>query len=239
MKTMLLKLAGPLQSWGLDSRFETRSTNRYPTKSAIIGMIAASLGYSRDEDQNIQRLNKLDFAVRVDQPGRLLRDYHIATKYKPNGAFERNYQTIRYYLQDAVFVVAIGSKDSDLVELIADSMRNPYYQTFLGRRSCPMNADYFIEVTDVDVITSISKVPWQAKQWYKRQGNSELEVFADRHLVESNRDFLVRDRVLSFSQDRRHFGFRSVSMATIDVNPKNSEQQHDAMSALGELDVSI
>lgn len=236
---MLLKLAGPLQSWGLDSRFETRNTNRYPTKSAIIGMIAASLGYTRDQDQNIQKLNGLDFAVRIDQPGRVLRDYHIATKYKPSGAFERNYQTVRYYLQDAIFVVAVGSTSSGLIDLITDSIRNPYYQPFLGRRSCPINADYFIDVVEGDVIASISGVPWQAKKWYQKVGSPKLELFCDRHLLENNREFLVRDRVISFSQDRRNFGFRSVATTTIDVNPKDYKQQHDALSALGDSDVFI
>lgn len=68
MNTILLKLSGPLQSWGTSSRFENRSTDRYPSKSAVIGILAASFGYSRD-DARTERFNRLDFAVRVDQPG--------------------------------------------------------------------------------------------------------------------------------------------------------------------------
>ena len=33
MATLLLRLAAPLQAWGADSKFETRKTNREPTKS--------------------------------------------------------------------------------------------------------------------------------------------------------------------------------------------------------------
>lgn len=40
--TILLKLAGPLQSWGTSSHFETRATDRYPSKSAVLGILAAS-----------------------------------------------------------------------------------------------------------------------------------------------------------------------------------------------------
>ena len=69
LKTLLLKFAGPLQSWGTDSKFETRYTDFYPSKSAVIGMIAASFGYRRHEDEKIKKLNDLDFAVRVDQRG--------------------------------------------------------------------------------------------------------------------------------------------------------------------------
>ena len=55
MKTILLKFAGPLQSWGTSSHFETRHTDFYPSKSAVIGLLAASLGYRRDEDEKIQK----------------------------------------------------------------------------------------------------------------------------------------------------------------------------------------
>ncbi len=44
MATLLLRLAAPLQAWGADSKFETRKTNREPTKSGVIGLLAAALG---------------------------------------------------------------------------------------------------------------------------------------------------------------------------------------------------
>ena len=49
MATLLLRLAAPLQSWGMDSKFETRKTNREPTKSGIVGLLAAALGIRRDD----------------------------------------------------------------------------------------------------------------------------------------------------------------------------------------------
>ena len=44
MATLLLRLAAPLQSWGSDSKFETRKTDREPTKSGVVGLLAAALG---------------------------------------------------------------------------------------------------------------------------------------------------------------------------------------------------
>ena len=38
MATLLLRLAAPLQSWGSDSKFETRKTDREPTKSGVVGL---------------------------------------------------------------------------------------------------------------------------------------------------------------------------------------------------------
>lgn len=62
MATLLLRLAAPLQSWGADSKFETRKTNREPTKSGVIGLLAAALGLRRDDAAGLARLNGLHFA---------------------------------------------------------------------------------------------------------------------------------------------------------------------------------
>ena len=62
MATLLLRLAAPLQAWGADSKFETRKTNREPTKSGVIGLLAAALGLRRDESEALTRLTGLRFA---------------------------------------------------------------------------------------------------------------------------------------------------------------------------------
>ena len=85
MATLLLRLAAPLQSWGADSKFEIRKTNREPTKSGVIGLLAAALGLRRDETEALQRLNRLRFGVRVDQEGSLLVDFHTAGNPTPAG----------------------------------------------------------------------------------------------------------------------------------------------------------
>ena len=209
MKTLLLKFAGPLQSWGTDSKFETRYTDFYPSKSAVIGMIAASFGYRRHEDEKIKKLNDLDFAVRVDQRGNLLRDYQIATAYKPDGRFERNYVTNRYYLEDAIFVVAIGGEDN-FIDQIEQSLKNPYFQTFFGKRSNPINPDFIIDKTNLGVIESLENLSWQAGNWYKRdfkdKSKVDLEVYIDGDLLEESVSKFRKDRVESFSQKNRRFG---------------------------------
>ena len=78
MATLLLRLAAPLQAWGADSKFETRKTNREPTKSGVIGLLAAALGLRRDESEGLARLTGLRFGVRVEREGQLLVDYHTA-----------------------------------------------------------------------------------------------------------------------------------------------------------------
>ena len=76
MTVLLLRLAGPLQSWGVKSRFTVRATELAPTKSGIIGMLAAAVGRRRTDP--IEDLLSLRFGVRKDQPGRVIRDFNTA-----------------------------------------------------------------------------------------------------------------------------------------------------------------
>ncbi|MER7413088.1 type I-E CRISPR-associated protein Cas5/CasD [Streptomyces cacaoi] len=71
---LLIRLAGPLQSWGLNGRFAHRDTHNRPTKSGVIGLCAAALGLARDEP--LGELAEVLFGVRADRPGTPLRDYH-------------------------------------------------------------------------------------------------------------------------------------------------------------------
>ncbi|MGW3118487.1 type I-E CRISPR-associated protein Cas5/CasD [Streptomyces sp. NPDC001107] len=71
---LLVRLAGPLQSWGLTGRFARRDTHTRPTKSGVIGLCAAALGLAREEP--LGELAEVLFGVRADRPGTPLRDYH-------------------------------------------------------------------------------------------------------------------------------------------------------------------
>ena len=133
MATLLLRLAAPLQAWGADSKFETRKTNREPTKSGVIGLLAAALGLRRDESEGLARLTGLRFGVRVEREGQLLVDYHIAkTQDEKN-----SYVTYRHYLQDAVFLAGLESEDTALLLQLQDALQHPDFPLYLGRRSCP------------------------------------------------------------------------------------------------------
>ncbi len=241
MKTILLKFAGPLQSWGTNSHFEVRHTDYYPSKSAVIGIIAASLGYGRDEDDKIWKLNEIKFAVRIEQPGNLIRDFHIARKYKPNGSEDRTYVTNRYYLEDAVFLVAISHDDEDFINEIEQGLRNPYFQPFMGRRALPMGVDFIIDVMSENVIDALTHYKWQAAAWYKRKHAHKvinLELYADSDLLDDKPNTLRRDRVLSFSQKERKFSTRYESKVRVEVFENETSgspsSEHDIWEVVGE-----
>ena len=234
MKTVLLKFSGPLQSWGTDSHFETRYTDTHPSKSGVIGMIAAGLGYCRDEDEKISRLNRLSFAVRIDQAGLILRDYHTARKYKGNGDFDRTYVTNRYYLQDAVFVVALSSNEEELINDVITAVTNPYFSLFLGRRSLPPTADLYLGTFNTDAVTALRDYPWQASLWYQRKSSNRLEVFADDKIIGGGSVRIRNDEAVSFSQNRgRKFHPRKESRILVDVAVLDKTNEHDAFEAIG------
>ena len=133
MATLLLRLAAPLQAWGADSKFETRKTNREPTKSGVIGLLAATLGLRRDESEALARLAQLRLGVRVEREGQLLVDYHIAKTQDQ----KTSYVTYRHYLQDAVFLAGIESEDTALLQQLQQALLHPAFPLYLGRRSCP------------------------------------------------------------------------------------------------------
>lgn len=226
MKSLLLKFAGPLQSWGTSSHFETRHTDYYPSKSAVIGMIGAAFGYRRNEphDADLTQLNELAFAVRIDQQGNLLKDYHIASKCKPTGEFDRNYVTNRYCLEDAVFLVALGSEDSFLLEKIEQALAAPYFQLCLGRRSFPLSYDFIIGMQEEDPFALLSAYPWMAQKWQQKKTQSLnstsddlfIPIYADADLLAPYQSSIERpfvrklrhDIAFSFSNTNRRFGYR-------------------------------
>ena len=56
MQALAFYIDAPLQSWGSTSRFNYRETNRFPTKSAIVGLIAAALGIDKHSESETTAL---------------------------------------------------------------------------------------------------------------------------------------------------------------------------------------
>lgn len=245
MKTILLKLAGPLQSWGTNSHFEYRRTDNYPSKSAIIGMILAAMGIRRGVDENlIIELNKFDFALRIDQEGDILEDYHIVQNRLKEASF---YVTKRYYLEDAVFLAALGSENGAVIAEIEHALKYPHFQPFMGRRSCPVPVDFFLGVFEEGVIEILKTYPWQAASWFKKKQRHDPKyhtfVYADSHLLKQAVRKRRKDKVASFSQKNRQFQYRFESELSVMLeNPLyqgSTKDEHDALAAIGGEYVSI
>lgn len=222
MATLLLRLAGPMQSWGGDSHFETRLTEHMPTKSALVGMIAAAQGRRRDE--SIADLASLHFGFRADQPGRMIEDFHTARTEKTS------YITRRYYLSDAVFLAGIESGNREELEKIAEDLNHPSYPLFLGRRSCPPDPRLVLEIVDLDL--------WQALNTYPLQGRKPGKGESITCFIEGPGNGCRRllDEPVSFNPEKREFKSRLVSRRTASpelmVKEDLPETDHDAFDEL-------
>ena len=136
MATLLLRLQGPMQSWGTTSRFDERDTQLEPSKSGVLGLLCAALG--RDRSEPVQDLAALRMGVRVDREGVPMRDYQTATGVmiasgKPD--LTRTVVSPRFYLSDAVFLVGLEGEDHPLLERILAALRAPVWPLALGRKS--------------------------------------------------------------------------------------------------------
>jgi len=238
MSTLLLRLAAPLQSWGFASKFDTRDTTREPTKSGVIGLLAAALGRSRTD--NLDDLKNLYFGVRIDQPGILLRDYHTAKQKNENSSFV----TIRYYLADAIFLVGLEG-ERGFLQKIEIALQNPVFPLYLGRRSCPPVGPLVLGLRERTLQQAMKEEPWQASEWYqkrlqkKKAEQAKLTIVCDAQADEQSA-FLRRDLPVSFDQRHRQYGFRMVSDTANAISislPQHITElstSHDALAGWGD-----
>ncbi|HBQ18958.1 MAG TPA: type I-E CRISPR-associated protein Cas5/CasD [Myxococcales bacterium] len=164
MKSVVLRLEGPLQSWATQSKLGVRDTDREPSKSGVLGLVGAALGMDRGDDVTLARLSELELAVRVDRAGSLLHDYHTAG----GGTFRGKPYTVwgvkdcvpshRYYLQGASFVAALGGADH-WVERIAQALEEPRWPLYLGRRSCPPSEPVLVQMTKFSPVDAVRSAP--------------------------------------------------------------------------------
>lgn len=159
MATLLLRLAAPLQAWGADSKFETRKTAREPTKSGVIGLLAAALGLRRDETEPLTRLAQLRFGVRVEREGQLLVDFHTANREEDRKKGKAPYVTYRHYLEDAVFLVGLESEDTALLQELAEALTHPVFPLYLGRRACPPTLPLCLGLREQGLVEALQAEP--------------------------------------------------------------------------------
>lgn len=206
MAVLLIRLAGPMQSWGDSSRFARRTTRREPTKSGIVGLIASALGRTREEP--VDDLARLELAVRVEQPGKLVRDFQTERTMDSGKPMPLSN---RYYLADACFLAALNGSE-ELLERIDAALRLPRRPLYLGRRSCPPDIPLTLGINDEvgDVRSALATEPWCASERYKSRHSETptLEVVADAR--DGERCESWADYPITYSVSGRRYACRPV-----------------------------
>lgn len=157
---LLLRLEGPLQSWGTRSCWDVRDSAHEPTKSGVIGLLGCAMGLARVDATLLELDRSLRFGVRVESAGRMVTDYQTITDYLPTagGSFKlsgsKTVSTLesarksgepatiispRDYLEDAAFLVGFEARDemgNALLEGAAAALQSPRWPLFLGRKCC-------------------------------------------------------------------------------------------------------
>lgn len=223
MSTLLLRLAAPMQAWGSDSRFETRRTGREPTKSGVIGLLAAALGRSRADC--VDDLCRLRFGVRVDQEGQLLRDFHTAHQ-----GDKAAYVTERYYLCDAAFLVGLESEDPAVLQTLEQALRAPAFPLFLGRRACPPTLPIVLGIREGGLVDALKQEPWLASQWMQRQYREKplLRLITDSGCG-GRKMGTQRDLPVTFHISARSYAYREMEEHLPSAPP---DVLHDPMAEL-------
>lgn len=230
MPTLLLELSGPLQAWGSDSRFVHRETRMLPSKSGVIGLLAAAQGRRRSEE--VEDLVSIRFGVRQEQVGSLARDFQTAIDWRSGKSLPLSYRT---YVSDAKYLVGLEA-DTALLEGLAASIRSPLFPLYLGRRSCPPSGRLVVGIRDRSLEQVLADEEWRAAAWYRRKQPRRVSLLWSRDALPGERkDETVRDLPRSFDPRHRDYGWRDVLHGWSSVeNPEgHAPRGHDEFELLG------
>jgi CRISPR system Cascade subunit CasD len=244
MSTLLLRLSGPMQSWGTSSRFRFRETGLEPSKSGVIGLICAALGKPRQEIPDhattfptLAELTRLRMGVRVDRPGEVRRDFQTAggshRQGESYGVINANGNQLvtvlsdRYYLSDASFLVGLEG-DLALLERIDAALRTPVWPLSLGRKAFVPGAPVYLPdgLRPEGLESALRTYPWlartrgEAAAWTRRLASNEvrLRLVMDARPKQDTAE--AAEEQLELRQDvpldfaERRFAMRSVQVSS-------------------------
>ena len=139
---LVLRLEGPLQSWGENAKWDFRDSSTMPTKSGIVGLLGCAMGEERGSQVLVELAKSITVAVRADRPGVKFVDFQTVKTDRLMTASgtprNKNASTIvspRGYLQDACFTVFIDTTP-EWQQRIISALENPRWCMYLGRKNC-------------------------------------------------------------------------------------------------------
>ncbi len=229
----VMQLYGPMASWGEIAVGEIRGSSTRPSRSAIIGLIAAALGVERDHHDTMQLMvDAYRFAVQVDNQGTLIRDFHTwqIPKRKRGMKWETRKEELeaddistglsrRDYSCDAVYTVCLWSVVDNppfTMDAIKTAIERPRFPLYLGRKSCPPALPLAVKIVSAE---SVTEAFVQARRGapedflQKIRGKNPLFFWDDAPHVGmqpqdtfTRRDVPLNRRTWQFTERQEHFG---------------------------------
>lgn len=172
-RCLVFHIAGPMGSWGTVAVGTMRPTQRHPTKSAIIGIVAASLGLTRDDPHIAHLFSDFEYVVISSGIESEISDY--ATVQTSSGVSGESKSTLpprslelsrpkletmlvdkRYICNGFYTVLMVPSGKTRFgLEEIADALQHPHFLPYLGRKSCPLSFPMCPTIEDYDRIRDL------------------------------------------------------------------------------------
>jgi CRISPR system Cascade subunit CasD len=204
-----------MQSWGTASRFDQRDTGKEPSKSGVIGLLAAAMGIDRENWADLEPLTRLQMGVRHDRPGTHKQDYQTAgcasedTIIKADGKPSKDgVVSRRHYLADAAFLVGLEAGDRSLLVEAHAHLKSPVWLLSLGRKSYVASEPIWVEegVQDAPLQEVLTRWPWIAAR--RRWEEPPEELLVSWESLDGTGTLKMDQLLSSFAQ--RRFGARFV-----------------------------
>lgn len=193
MDYLVFQLQAPLAAWGEPAVGEYRGSANHPGESALLGLLGAALGITRDDEAALQGLQAgYRFAIGVQSAGTLLRDYHTAQvpsrstlKGRPHATRADELAVPRHelntilstrdYRQSSACLVAAQAREGapHALHELTDALRRPHFVLYLGRKACPLAAPLCPQIVAGDSVL-------MAFEQYRRLIDSLAAPHADR-----------------------------------------------------------
>lgn len=228
---LLLWFEAPLQSWGADSKFGRRDTLKFPTKSGVLGLLCSALGAGGKQIELLSRLAPLDMQIisyrktnakgDIQDKQPLMRDFQMVgsgyddkdpwqtllipktvDKKKAVGGGAK--LTYRYYLQDAVFTVALQVPKEMEIQ-ISQALQNPNWDIYLGRKNC-IPTEMVFQGTFSELEEAFDKASDIAKSKNLRE---EFRVV--QGVQEGDESYTLNDVPIQFGE-HKHYRDRQVTL---------------------------
>jgi CRISPR system Cascade subunit CasD len=208
-----------MASWGDIAVGAIRPTSDHPSKSAVMGLIAAAMGIRRDEEERQRALaEEYLIAIRIDAQGLLMRDYHTI-QVPPAGKGKKKYEFLtrkdelavpkdelstilssRDYRCDAVYTVCLWGRNMSPpypVAMIKTRLEKPAFVLYLGRKSCPLSLPVHAQIIMADNLAeALGSVRFPDHSFISRLSSRKEDI----------RIFWEGDETTGFEED--HTGIR-------------------------------
>lgn len=202
MNLLKLTLSGFLQSYSSRSKWDYRGTDLYPTKSAIIGIIACAMGILRNDTYLDYLSQNLKVHVRVDKLGNLLTDLQTVNQpmLKADGKAKTGFHALlkKVYLTDSVFTVYVEG-DYELLNKCYMALQDPKFPIYLGRKSCVPNLPICSEEPYQD-ISNLEDFIINDPLYHKLFGNKEDVITFEYYLEDESGEIINYDNLSSQGQ---------------------------------------